>query len=161
MMEYRVRPAGAEDHDYLHYIIKATSAEQLEAWRWDEAVREPVLELQYNALINGIQGTYPGAEMCIIEISGAPSGLLILHRGPTTFRVIDITVAPEYRNRGIASRILTGIIEEAHACGKSASLQVMVINPAQRLYDRLGFQRTGGDGVMIEMECCARAAAAL
>lgn len=53
----------------------------------------------------------------------------------------DIVVSPQYRGKGYGRRLMTGLIEKAHALGlKAAYLQVVRNNtPAVNLYTGLGF----------------------
>ena len=44
------------------------------------------------------------------------------------------------------------LIAEAREAGKPLRLHVETFNPAQRLYERLGFTRTGEAGLYYEME---------
>jgi ribosomal protein S18 acetylase RimI-like enzyme len=53
---------------------------------------------------------------------------------------LSIAVLPEYRGRGVGTRLLTHLF--ASECGKlSISLSVSADNPAVRLYERFGFER--------------------
>ena len=49
------------------------------------------------------------------------------------------------QRQGIGTRVLQMLIEEARRAGKPITLGVVKINPARRLYERLGFQRTHED----------------
>lgn len=60
--------------------------------------------------------------------------------------LIDIALLPEYRNQGIGSILLRGLLTEAAAVGSSVRLQVLKGNPARELYARLGFLTTAENG---------------
>jgi len=47
--------------------------------------------------------------------------------------------------QGIGSRVMRAVIDEAAYEGKAVTLGVMKINPARRLYERLGFSVTHED----------------
>jgi GNAT superfamily N-acetyltransferase len=49
------------------------------------------------------------------------------------------------QGQGIGTEVLQILIEEARRAGKSVTLGVVKINPARRLYERLGFQCTHED----------------
>ena len=59
--------------------------------------------------------------------------------------VQTIAVAPSARGQGLGDRLLTALLEEAARRGqRTVSLEVRADNvPAQRLYDRHGFTRSG------------------
>ena len=62
------------------------------------------------------------------------------------------SLLPEARGRGIGARLIRRLMEECAAAGRRLTLQVLVTNPAKRLYQRLGFHRTGGDPMYDQME---------
>jgi ribosomal protein S18 acetylase RimI-like enzyme len=66
--------------------------------------------------------------------------------------IVDIAVLPERRNSGIGATVLRGVLAESDRRGVPASLNVNVTNRAVRLYERLGFTRTGGNQVQHFME---------
>ena len=59
---------------------------------------------------------------------------------------------PERRGAGLGAALLADLIAQAEALGKAASLQVEKINPARRLYERLGFRTTADNGPYDAME---------
>lgn len=55
--------------------------------------------------------------------------------------IISIAVLPEYRNRGIGTKLMLAVFEAIKKYNVSEiKLEVRVSNPAQHLYLRLGFQ---------------------
>jgi len=65
---------------------------------------------------------------------------------------VDISLLPEYRNRGIGSNLLKEIMSEGAQAGLPVTIHVEMFNPALRLYDRLGFHRIADHGVYYLME---------
>ncbi len=59
--------------------------------------------------------------------------------------ILDITVLPEKRNRGIGKDLMTALFEQAEKKGVSTTyLEVRISNaPARHLYEKMGFQETG------------------
>jgi ribosomal protein S18 acetylase RimI-like enzyme len=80
------------------------------------------------------------SDVDIVEIDGKRAGVLVVTRSPTEYYVNAIAIEPRWQNRGIGSKLLTSIVEEANAAGVSVGLRVMKVNPARRLYERLGFR---------------------
>lgn len=65
---------------------------------------------------------------------------------------ITIALLPDFRGRGIGTRLLTALMTRARADGFAAlSLSVTAINPARRLYERCGFVTVGVDGDSLTM----------
>ena len=54
-----------------------------------------------------------------------------------------IEVLPEYQNQGVGTALIKSILDEAHPTGQPVGLQVLKVNPARSLYERLGFLTTG------------------
>ena len=54
---------------------------------------------------------------------------------------------PEHRGGGIGTSLLEELAAEADAAGKSLTIHVERMNPALRLYERLGFSVAEDKGV--------------
>src|SRR5580765_8368868 len=103
--------------------------------------------------------TYAAAENQIIEKDHAPIGRMIVLREPGTCRLLDISLLPEHRGQGIGGELIRALIKECGELGAVLKLQVLNANPAQRLYTRLGFIKTGEDQIYMQMELRPHAAA--
>jgi ribosomal protein S18 acetylase RimI-like enzyme len=66
-------------------------------------------------------------------------GLLSVKQNGTEVFISSILILPEHQNKGIGSLIISKITEQAQQQGHSVTLQVLKVNPARRLYERLGF----------------------
>lgn len=75
----------------------------------------------------------------IIELNGRPIGLLKVIRSPTEWRVSQIQLLPEHQGKGIGTKLLEEVLANARAAGLVVTLSALKINPAVRLYRRLGF----------------------
>jgi ribosomal protein S18 acetylase RimI-like enzyme len=64
---------------------------------------------------------------------------------------LSIAVLPAYRARGIGSKQLVHLLEEARSRYSAICLSVSPTNPAQRLYQRLGFEVVGENGSSVTM----------
>ncbi|MBP7692260.1 MAG: GNAT family N-acetyltransferase [Anaerolineales bacterium] len=66
---------------------------------------------------------------------------------------ISIAVLPDYRGRGIGSRLLARLLDQAQGRWPAVSLSVARDNPAGRLYARLGFAvvaESGASQIMVK-----------
>jgi ribosomal protein S18 acetylase RimI-like enzyme len=95
---------------------------------------------------------FAGAAFDVILLDGESIGRLYVDRRPDEIRIIDIALLPEYRNRGIGSRLITALLAEGTAAGLPVRIHVEQYNPAMRLYNRLGFQKIDERGVYHLME---------
>src|SRR5262245_52577210 len=64
---------------------------------------------------------------------------------------LAIAVLPEHRGHGIGTSLLARLLEIAGATYEAVSLSVSTENPAQRLYERIGFERVGISGNSVTM----------
>ena len=110
------------------------------------------LHLQFDARRQHYGRHFRGAAHSIIEVRGTPVGRLYLHHTEDAVRVVDISLLPGHRDAGIGTSILTDLLTSAHAAGRSVRLRVAALNPAQRLYRRLGFVVVGETERDSEME---------
>jgi ribosomal protein S18 acetylase RimI-like enzyme len=148
----RLRPARTEDEPFLYDLYASTRAEELAQVDWNEAQRTSFLRMQFTAQSRFYQSEYLGAAFQIIEWKGMPVGRLYLHRRPQEIRVMDISLLPEHRGRGIGRGLLEKVLDEAAGLGKSVTIHVETFNRAIRLYERLGFQRVASNGIYHLME---------
>ncbi|PGT79077.1 GNAT family N-acetyltransferase [Bacillus sp. AFS040349] len=66
--------------------------------------------------------------------------------------ILSMATLPQYRGKGIGSELLKEIKSQAASKGYlRISLSVDPSNPARRLYERFGFQKTGIDGTSWNM----------
>ena len=72
-------------------------------------------------------------------------GYLIISRYVDAWHVMNVAVDPEYRGRGIATKLLSHLFEKTAGDGRRGyTLEVRVSNrSAIRLYERLGFKARG------------------
>lgn len=75
----------------------------------------------------------------VLLFDGLPAGLLKVARDGAAWQLIQIQLAPELQGRGLGQRLIEGVLAEARKAGAPVELDVLKINPARRLYERLGF----------------------
>jgi ribosomal protein S18 acetylase RimI-like enzyme len=76
-----------------------------------------------------------------------------LERFGGVLHIVDQTLMPRWRNRGLGSAITSALMQEAAASGRPLRLSVMSGNAAAiRLYRRLGFVPIMTEPHAIEME---------
>ncbi|HEY2391499.1 MAG TPA: GNAT family N-acetyltransferase [Candidatus Angelobacter sp.] len=161
-MKATLRPARAEDQDFLFKLYASTRAHEIAAFGWPEAQQEAFLRLQFTAQQRGYESTYPQAEHQIVELDGMPIGRIMVHRDMVHremvhrekgfARLVDISLLAEHCGHGIGSELMGALIRQCTGDGATLKLQVRQVNPAVRLYERLGFIRTSEDAVYIHME---------
>lgn len=137
---YRLRPVAAFDRELLLQIYGSTRIDELAQVDWGDADKARFVESQFDAQAKHYADVYPDGQYDVIESpAGEPIGRLYLHRGRSELRIIDIALLPAWRGQGLGSRILNDLLNEAVAANRVVSIHVEIFNPAQRLYERLGF----------------------
>jgi ribosomal protein S18 acetylase RimI-like enzyme len=149
---WRLRPAGPGDGDLLLAVYASTRAAELARVPWDDATKRAFVEQQYDAQDVHYRAHYPGATWQVIEAGGEPAGRLIIHRGDSDIRVMDIALLPEHRGHGLGTAVLGELAAEADAAQRRLSIHVERTNPARRLYERLGFRAVEAGEVYVLME---------
>jgi ribosomal protein S18 acetylase RimI-like enzyme len=148
----RLRPVAEDDRAFLVELYGSVREEELRQVEWDDGAKRAFIEQQFSAQDRHYRENYPGATLDVIEVDGEPAGRLYVYRGRDDVRIMDIALAPPFRGRGIGTRLLRTLIDEAQASGRKLSIHVELNNPARRLYERLGFRPAGEHGVYVLME---------
>jgi ribosomal protein S18 acetylase RimI-like enzyme len=71
---------------------------------------------------------------------------------PEKNEMTNIEVLPDWQGKGIGTTVIQRMIEGAQKAEKPFRLQVFKVNPARKLYERLGFIKTGETETHIQME---------
>jgi ribosomal protein S18 acetylase RimI-like enzyme len=151
-MKVQLRPAQQDDRDFLFRLYASTRMEEIRGFGWSAVQQEAFFRMQFNAQQQWYQATYSTAENQIIEKDHDPIGSMIVQRESGTWRLLDISLLPEHRRQGIGGELIRALIKDCEAAGAVLQLQVVNTNPAQRLYTRLGFIKTGQDQIYTQME---------
>lgn len=114
---------------------------------WPEAAKLAFLAEQSDLQHRHYVANYPGADLLLIESDSIPIGRIYVYRSAREIRLMDIALVPDWRNRGIGTRLLRELMAEARSTGSSLTLHVEPTNPAQRMYQRLGFRLIEQRGV--------------
>lgn len=147
-----LRPVAEEDRPFLLDLYAGTREQELSVTDWTPEQKFAFCAMQYHAQDVYYRENYPGAELSIILAAGERAGRLYIHRRPKEIRLMDIAVAASHRGRGIGTELLGRLIEEATSVCLPLTIHVEQMNPALRLYERLGFKRVGENSVYFLME---------
>jgi ribosomal protein S18 acetylase RimI-like enzyme len=114
---------------------------------WTVQEKAAFVDLQFRAQHAHYQKYYPEADWLVTSHAGEDVGRLYIERWPTQHRLIDITFLPEHRGKGFGEALLRDLMDEAATVNKAVSIHVEKLNPAMRLYRRLGFTVEEDKGV--------------
>ena len=133
MPDIALRPATGADRAFIEQVYFTTQRWIIEAffgWRGKDAERVTFAR----------DNTVEHAQ--IIVVDGVDAGWLLLNRDDG-ISIDSLYLVPAYQRRGIGTRLLRDIIAEAQAANVELRISAATINPARRLYERLGFVLTG------------------
>ena len=146
-MSVSLRPIAPEDMPFLLWLYGSIrEAELAMIVDWSDEQKEWFVLMQFNGQHTWYQEHYVGAPFDIILVDGVPAGRLYVHRREKEIRLVDISLLPEFRNRGLGTSLLRDRFAEAEAAGKPLTIHVEKFSPAMRLYQRLGFTCNSGTG---------------
>ncbi len=142
MDDARLRPATLDDMDDLYRIHRAALGPYVEqTWGWDEEWQAGHFREHFDVSVRQV-----------IEYRGQVVGFLdvIEEEGRTLLASISIT--PEFQRRGIGTSLIRGVLHGAASREVPVVLRVLRINPAQSLYESLGFETVGASDTHYTME---------
>lgn len=151
-MNIELRPFSTNDQDFLYRLYASTRLAEIAPFGWNPAQQEAFLRMQFNAQHQWYEMAYRGADHQVILLDSRPVGRILVHRGDNAHVLVDIALLDEYRNRGIGTQLLQQLIASTAQHGIPLRLQVIKSNPALHLYERLGFVKTGEEGMHFQME---------
>ncbi len=140
------RPATEDDHEFLFAVFRAAlvPSDPLAALPESESVA--LLRTRFDAREEQHRKDYPLADFDVLTVDGEPAGNLYVDRGDDEFVVIDISLLPEFRNRGIGTTVIGHLVEEAGRLVLPVRARVQHDSPTSRFWRRLGFEQVGDDG---------------
>ena len=142
-----LRAATTADESFLLEVYASTRSEELEGLGWDENQKSSFLKTQFIAR----ERSYPRADNRIIVLNGDPVGRILVDRTDAAICLTDIALLTTYRNSGIGSYLIRNLMNEAVTSDKPLKLHVLETSAAVRLYERLGFRKTGWEAAYLEM----------
>ena len=148
-----MRPATDADLPFLFRLYASTREEELATVvDWSEEQKQAFLRQQFEAQHAWYREQYADAAFDVVEVDGEPAGRFYVDRWEREVRIVDISLLPEHRGRGLGGALLAALFAEADAAGKPVSVHVERFNPALNLYTRLGFLFREDKGVYLLLE---------
>jgi ribosomal protein S18 acetylase RimI-like enzyme len=132
-MKIGLRPGAPRDREFLWGLHRAALRDYVDqTWGWDENWQRDKFEENFDP-----------AGLLIVERDGDPIGQISVRRTADEIFLAAIEIAPEHQNQGIGSQLLKALLSESGQSQLPVTLQVLKVNPARRLYERLGFEHAG------------------
>ena len=147
-----LRPVGPDDEQLLFRVYASTRVDELAVVPWVEEQKEAFLRAQFDAQTRWYREHYGAGSFDVVLVDGEPCGRLYVHRGAAEIRIVDIALLPARRGEGVGTALVRDLLAEADATGKRVTIHVERLNPALRLYERLGFTLAEDKGVYLLLE---------
>ena len=135
----QLRPERESDLSFLMALYTSTRIDVALSGLPDNKKQE-FIEMQFHAQRYSYRTNYVNPEFLIIEKDGQPAGRLYRSRSPSETRVIDITIAPQYRGQGIGSCLIRAIQYEAKIDGVPVTLHAEKMGDMSNYYKKFGFE---------------------
>ncbi|CAA7624974.1 GNAT family N-acetyltransferase [Magnetospirillum sp. UT-4] len=150
---FRLRPETPADEAFVGALLADMKAAEFAPLGLSPDQLAPLLEMQVRVYRAGLAADFPDARRHMVTLDdGTAAGYLAVADTGTALHVVQIMVAPPLRRHGLGIALLATVLDEAAARGLPVRLRVAPLNPARRLYTRLGFREVGLDGPTLTMQ---------
>jgi ribosomal protein S18 acetylase RimI-like enzyme len=135
-MQITFRQIKIKDFEFLWQLHNAALKKYVAAtWGWNETRQRRLFAESFNP-----------EEGVIVVADGKDAGFLRVFEKEAETVLISIRLLPEFQNRGIGTKLIKDVLAASLAKNKPVRLQVLKINPARNLYEKLGFKVFGETG---------------
>lgn len=125
-----------DDTAFLYELYRRTRLDEVAEFGWSKVEQESFIAMQFEMQSRAYAIQYPNAVQQIVLCDNLPAGRLIIDRSGMEITLVDISVLPEFRGRGVASHLIAQLQAES----KAIILSVDKANVrARRLYEKHGF----------------------
>ena len=141
MPTFALRPAAAEDADFIYSVYEATARPLVEGIgaRWAEAKMREKSAAESN----------DGRTLLVIVLNEC-AGFINIEERPEEVWLHAIFLLPAFQRTGLGRALLQVALDRAKSLSQPVRCQVMSFNPAIGFYKRLGFNVYGElDGTVL------------
>lgn len=133
MAAIELRSATEDDYDFAFRVHRAAMRPYVErTFGWDEDFQARYFRLHFDP-----------AKRDIIRYDDVDIGIFSVEVREESLFLAIIAILPRYQGLGIGTALLGQLQDRAKESGVRLTLQVLKVNPARKLYERLGFEVTG------------------
>ncbi len=142
-----IRPATAQDRELLLRIYASTRARELALVPWDAAQKSLFLRRQFAFQDQHYRTQFPDAEYSIVVHNGEDAGRIFITRDESRIHVLEFTILPEHRGRGVATEIVRRLKEEARGKALPLTTYLDQLSDSQAWLEKRGFTRISDEGI--------------
>lgn len=144
--------ASSADDRFLYDLYAETRTDELHVLDWDDAQRNALMRMQFDAQRRSYRMQYADFEQNIVYLGSEAIGQISKASAEDAILLVDIRITSSHRCQGIGGKLILELQDAAKQQGKKVRLHVLQTSPAARLYHRLGFQVTAERFPYIAME---------
>jgi ribosomal protein S18 acetylase RimI-like enzyme len=152
MFQITLRDIEPQDEQFLLDVYASTRQEELARVPWSESQRDSFLRMQFLAQQSYYRERFPNADYKKILLNGMAAGRLYVLRDQNAINILDITVIPHQRNKGIGTTLIRELLNEATESGRRIQIYVETFNPSLKFFEQLGFCRIAEEGINYLLE---------
>lgn len=128
-MDFALRNVKENDFTWLYDLRSQTMSKYI-----NDSGDQFNLETQSNRIMKEYES------IKIVKTDNQDIGMFKVKRNSDKWEIIQIQLLPDYQHMGIATKLIKNLQMEASQRGTPVFLSVLKVNPAKRLYERLGFE---------------------
>jgi GNAT superfamily N-acetyltransferase len=126
-----LRQATPDDFEFLYQVHREAMRDYVErTWGWNEECQQQYFREHFDP-----------DEYQIVVYRGEDVGMMAVDRRGGEIHLNKMALRPAFQGRGLGTYLINRVLDEAR--GKMVWLQVLKVNPARRLYERIGFTIAG------------------
>jgi GNAT superfamily N-acetyltransferase len=110
-----LRNESKHDDAFLEALYSTTRTDELKQVQWSDQEKRRFVSQQFHAQRTHYREHYPDAEFLVVEHDGEAVGRLYVHQARSELRLMDILLLPEWRGRGLGTRLLAAVLRRAAA----------------------------------------------
>ena len=141
-----LRPQENNDNEFIESVYRSTREEELKMTNWPEQQKQAFIMMQSMAQLAEYKAKFPDAAYQVIVYKKQDAGRFYTWFSDEEIRLIDITILPGFRGKGIGSFLLKELIKTSEQVQKKITLHADPANPAMELYRRVGFIHVKNNG---------------
>ena len=139
------------DMEFLRHLYR-TTRDDIDQLNLPDKMRAQILDQQFEAQHAHYLNIFPNAKRDIVLSGYTQVGRLYVQYGFTGIQVIDITILPAFRNSGIGTAVMRGVLDRSRLEKVPVRLRVIPGSPAVRWYTRMGFRKIADEQSHWQME---------
>jgi ribosomal protein S18 acetylase RimI-like enzyme len=128
-MDIVLRNVKENDFDWLYDLRRQTMSKYI-----NDSGEKFILETQSNRIMKEYES------IRIVKSDNQDIGMFKVKRNFGKWEIIQIQLLPNYQHIGIGTKLIQNLLVEASQQDAAVFLSVLKVNPAKRLYERLGFE---------------------